>query len=75
MPGNGYIDDCMKLPVNALESRYGAEGFRHIYNSWAVLVGEFAFLKIPGKDNTKLIIGWQFGSSGLIQIVTISQIK
>jgi hypothetical protein len=71
--GRGYINDCMKLPADDLESRYGADGFRAIHNSWGPLVGELAGQKIPGKNNTKLMISWVFGSSGLIQGVDILQ--
>ena len=67
----GYINDCMELPVQELESRYGAEGFHQISASppGNGPLGERARAEFPGKDNTKLSITWLYGPSATIAIV------
>ena len=72
----GYIHDCMELPVDELESRYGADGFIQRYpTGGGSIAGETTQAEFPGKNNTKLAIGWMYGSGGRIKMVGISQLK
>ena len=64
-----YIDDCMKLSVDDLVSRYGAHWIRSSNGA------ESEWLQTPGKDNTKLAIGWTYDATRRIGLISISQSK